>query len=81
MAFIQKMKIYRIFDLIVSLTWEVTHQPYVNGVISVKSRRGVNSIPELELMVNSGIGIDYLKNGIVIELELRKFELKFPTKN
>ena len=33
----------------------------------------------LELMVNSGIGIDYLKK---IELELRNFELelKFPTK-
>jgi len=42
---------------------------------------GVNSIPELKLIVdsNSGIGIDYLKQ---MELELRNFELelKFPTK-
>jgi len=29
-------------------------------------RHGINSIPELELMVNSGIGIDYLKK---MELE------------
>ncbi len=28
------------------------------------SRHGVNSIPELELMVNSGIGIDYFGIGI-----------------
>ena len=27
------------------------------------SRHGVNSIPELELMSNSGIGIAYLKKG------------------
>jgi len=42
-------------------------------------RHTVNSIPELELMVNSRIGIDYLKKD---ELELRNFELelKFPTK-
>ena len=50
-------------------------------------RHGVNSIPELELMVNSnsGIGIDYLKNELElrnVELELRNVELKlkFPTK-
>ena len=29
------------------------------------ARHGVNSIPELELMVNSGIGIDYLKNKLI----------------
>jgi len=29
--------------------------------VATGSRLGVNSIPEMELMVNSGIGIDYLK--------------------
>ena len=35
----------------------------------VDGRHGVNSIPELELMVNSnsGIGIDYIKKWIGIE--------------
>ena len=33
---------------------------------------GVNSIPEFGLTINSGIGIDYLKNGIGIEF----FELE-----
>jgi len=33
--------------------------------VVVRTNHGVISIPELELMVNSGIGIDYLKkNGI-----------------
>ena len=45
--------------------------------VDILFRHGVNSIPELELMVNSGIGIDYLKKN---ELELRNLELKFPTK-
>jgi len=38
------------------------------------------SIPEMELLVNSRIGIDYLKK---LELELinLELELKFPTKN
>ena len=41
------------------------------------ARHGVNSILELELMVNSNSGIDYLKeNGI----EIFELELKFPTK-
>ena len=38
----------------------------VFGVL-VGDRNGVNSIPELELMVNSEIGIDYFKNGIGID--------------
>jgi len=45
-------------------------------------RHGVNSIPELELMVNSnckiGIGIHYLKN-IELELKFYKLELKCST--
>ena len=41
-------------------------------------RHGVNSIPELELMVNSGIGIYYLKkNGIGID----KFLIEVSYKN
>jgi len=45
---------------------------------SPATRHGVNSIPELELMVNSKI--DHLKK---MESELRNFELelKVPTKN
>jgi len=43
-------------------------------------RHGINSIPELELMGYSilGIGIDYLKK---LDLELRncELELKYPT--
>jgi len=37
---------------------------------------GVNSIPELELMLNSnsGIGIAYLKNGIGIEVSYKTFK-------
>jgi len=34
------------------------------------SRHGVNSIPELQLMANSGIRIDYLK-----KMDLRNLEL------
>ena len=34
----------------------------------------MGSIPELELMVNSGIGIDYLKKK---ELEVRNLEFEF----
>ena len=36
-------------------------------------------IPELELMVNSGIGIDYLKNEL--KLETRNFELELESRN
>ena len=46
-----------------------------------KGRHGVNSFPELELIMNSnpGIAIDYLK---IVQLELinTELELKFPTK-
>ena len=43
----------------------------------VHTRHGVNSIPELELIVNSNSGIDYLK---IMELRNFELELKFPTK-
>jgi len=42
-------------------------EEYLERFLAVNFRHGVNSIPEFELMVNSGIGIYYLKNGIEID--------------
>ena len=41
-------------------------------LVKPRGRHGVSSIPELELMVNSHIGIDHLKT----KLELRNFEFE-----
>jgi len=60
--------------------YKARHKVWVNkeAYLAPVARCGVSSLPEMELTINSRVGIDYLK-----KLELINFELesKFPTKH